>query len=666
MAAISGSTHHILALAGSAILLPLIGCGVGTQATLISDPTAAVTGTVHGGIAPIVGATVSLMAAGTTGYGSAPTLLSTTLTGSGGSFTLPGHVCPTPDSLVYVQATGGNPGSYVANTAINLIAIIGNCSAAASAHVTINEATTVAAAFALAQFASITSTSTGIGTSSTNITGLNNAAGPASLLVNSTTGVPNVTSASAGVVLPTAVLDTLANILAACTNSTGPLSNGPCTSLFSATAVNSVKPIDTLQAAFNIALNPGTNVPVLFGLASATGPFQPTIAAATPPNDFTLAVGFNGGGIAPRGVNAVAIDASGNAWVTDYYTNSAGTISGLIEITPTGTYPGGSTGFANTYLGPMNNLAIDQSGYIWVTVNSGTPTITALTSSGSVYTAIANANSPNGIAIDKSGDVWYSAAGNNQDNFYEIVNAGNGNYTAGPTVTAVDHFGVDVCITPNYVYNISIGNNSEPSSFTQYSLANGTTIGAAPDNGNGGLSGCAVDNAGNLWLADFGDGSIEVVTPSITLAQTIPVNSAVYPQELALDGLGNVFVATYVPQGTASYNSATANPASLVEFTSAGKLLSPAVGYLPSTGQSLTGNTGLVGLTSQVIAPGGVAIDASGNVWLSGNDGQSIPSTGNVNTGNLPAYVTEIVGIAAPVVTPKSAALTHNTITTRP
>jgi hypothetical protein len=462
------------------------------------------------------------------------------------------------------------------------------------------------------------------------------------------------------------MVNTLADILAACVNTASSTSTN-CNTLFTATTVGGVPPTDTFQAALNIALHPAANVSTLFGLPSASPPFQPTIATATPPNDFTLAIGYNGGGIAPRGVNAVAIDASGNAWVTDYYTNSAGTVSGLIEITPTGTYPGGPTGFANSSLGPMNNLAIDQTGDIWVAIDGASPSITALTPTGNVYTSFSNSSNPNGMAIDNLGDIWWSAGGNTCNAFTEIVNDGSGVYSTGPSFTGIDHFGVDVCITPLYVYGISYGSPSEPSSFTQYSRANGTTTGVTPDGGDGGLSGCAVDNAGNLWLADFGQfNGIEVYSPSLALSHSIAVNANVYPQELALDGLGNVFIATYVPQGNQSYNSAAANPASLVEFSSTGTLLSPSVGYFPSTGQSNSGNTGLVGLTSQVTAPGGVAIDASGNVWLPGNDGQSVPSTGNVNTGNLPAYVTEVLGIAAPVVTPKSVALKNGTITTRP
>ena len=179
---------------------------------------AAVKGSVHGGQQPVGSALVTQMAASTAGYGNAPTVLANTVSGSDGSFTLPGHICPTPDSLVYIQATGGDAGDGP-NSAINLVAIVGNCSAATSSlTVNVDEVTTVAAAYALAPFASVTATGTGIGTTSTNITGLNNAAGPANNLVNIATGQARGVNEVAGLILPTDELNALADILASCVN----------------------------------------------------------------------------------------------------------------------------------------------------------------------------------------------------------------------------------------------------------------------------------------------------------------------------------------------------------------------------------------------------------------------------------------------------------------
>jgi len=81
------------------------------------------------------------------------------------------------------------------------------------------------------------------------------------------------------------------------------------------------------------------------------------------------------------------------------------------------------------------------------------------------------------------------------------------------------------------------------------------------------------------------------------------------------------------------------------EFTNAGTLVSPGDGFACS---------GLVATPPQ--APGGIDIDGSGNVWMAGSN----------NGGQSRNYVTEVVGIAAPVVTPKSVRAANNTLGTRP
>ncbi len=639
------SRNHIVALVLSAVLLPLAGCGMGTQATVVSDPMAAVSGTVFGGQQAIVGATVTLMAAGTSGYGSAPSVLATAPTLAGGSFTLPTHsACPVPDSLVYLQAVGGNSGTGT-NSAIDLVAILGNCSTVGSGtKVSVNEATTIAAAYALAPFAAVSATGTGIGTSSTNIIGLNNAAGPANTLVSSATGNPSFTNSANGVVLPTRLLDTLADILAACVNSASSTSSN-CGTLFTNTTVNSVKPIDTFQAALNMALHPAANVSNLLGLVSSSAPFQPTISATTPPSDFTLAIGYNGSGISTYGAIDISIDATGNAWISTFNTTS--TLTGLIEITPTGQYPGGATGFGNSVLAPSVGVNVDQQGIIWVN-NTNNGALTGFTSNGSVFTNITGVNSPNGQAIDGAGDIWMDAGGNSNNTFVEVLKSGT-NYTLQPTITAGAHFGTGICISPTTLYETAPGYPGEASAVTVVNLSTKAITTFNPDNGNASISGCSVDHAGNLWLPDNSNfNGVEVFNSAGTLLNSYAINSAAYPQEMAIDGLGNAFISAYISQTT---------PQTIVELTSTGALVSPSKGYAPTTGITNSNGTGLVGLTDIITTdPGGVAIDASGNLWLSGTNGGT----------TLPTYVTEIIGIAAPVVTPKSLAITNNTLATRP
>lgn len=644
------------------VAIVVSGCGIGAvesgpgQGTLVDG----VKGVIHGGQNPVGNSAVSLMAVGTTGYGSEPTVLSTTTSAPiTGLFTLPSHVCPTPDSLVYIQAVGGDSGTG-SNSAIHLAAVLGKCSTAtASTVVNVDEVTTIAAAYALAPFAQL-STANGlmIGASATNITGLNNVAGPANNLVDVSTGFARGSTDLSGLVLPTPLINTLGDILAACVN-TGSSASTNCAYLDINTTANGFVPSDTFEAAISIAQNPGANVTNLLTLSSGSAPFQPTIGALTPPADFTVAIGYNGSGIATYGAIDVAIDATGNAWITTFNTTS--TLTGLIEITPTGEYPGGATGFGTAVLGQSVGVGIDQGGLVWVDDNQNN-SLHAFNPNGSLNATYTGIYGPNGQAIDGSGDIWTSAGGDGNDTFQELLKSGS-TYTVQPLIVAGSHFGTGICIDhQGYLWETAVGQNNESSSISELSPGSTTPTVIYPDMGGAGLSGCAVDHAGDLLLADFGQFSgIEIYNTAGTLVSSYAVPSpnaaAQYfnPQEVAVDGLGNIFTATHVYDSLT--NGAAQFPATVVEFNSSGTEVSPTYGYVPTTGIANTGDTGLVALIPiAVTGPGGMAVDNSGNLWLSGrNNGTSYPN-----------YVTEMIGIAAPTVTPKAVAITNDTIASRP
>jgi hypothetical protein len=136
---------------------------------------------------------------------------------------------------------------------IALMAALGLCKALPPT-IVINEVSTVASAYALAQFFNKTVTQhiPGIGAPSSNATGLaNGAALITTNLVDIATGTV-ASFLSSGVNSP-ANLDSLANILAACVVSNSRLSS-PCKQLFSATSISGfTKPVDTMQAILNEA-----------------------------------------------------------------------------------------------------------------------------------------------------------------------------------------------------------------------------------------------------------------------------------------------------------------------------------------------------------------------------------------------------------------------------
>jgi secreted PhoX family phosphatase len=132
----------------------------------------------------------------------------------------------------------------------------------------------------------------------------------------------------------------------------------------------------------------------------------------------------------------------------------------------------------------------------------------------------------------------------------------------------------------------------------------------------------AIDSAGNAWIAneDYDrvghTGSISKFSSAGT-ALSPPTGytggGLLNPVSIAIDGSGNVW---------------TANLGSVSEFSGAGAALSPSFGYGYAEGF--------------FDSPQSIAIDGSGNAWVA-------------NDGNY--SVSELIGVAAPVITPICAGL---------
>ena len=638
----------------TATLLPLAGCGVGTIVTSGAVPAdIALTGRVHGGQQPVAGATITLYAPGNSGYGSAPTVIATAMTDGNGNFTLPGPYprtnCPANSPVTYIVATQGNPGAgnnlYLAEAAL-----LPACSSlTASTYVYISEVTTVAAAYALAPFAALSAGTTNIGTSSTNILGLTNALSPATNLANTTTGQA-VTSAP-GMILPYAEINTLADILSACVNTnTVAGTSGTCSSLFSAaTPPNGTPPTDTFQAAIDIALNPGNNTAALYALASAIAPYQPTLPSPGP-TDFAVGIQYNGGSIATSGGGTgMDIDAAGNAWIA--LSGTSTTNANITEISPAGLFLSGSSGFLNGSLAITESLAIDSSGNVFTTDNYywGFSEIPYAGGAPSFFQP-ASLTYPIGIAVD------------NRNSSYWITNGGSG--------TTVSHI-----------------------------ASGGADALGSPYTGQDYPEGLAIDNSGNVWIAnsDVGNGYLTKLTPngSTYTAQNFPTGANTLPYDIAIDSSGNVWVVDLI--GVAEFNNAgtqlspvggysqnaTSSPESVIidglgrawasniasdssgnilnlpgsvtAFSPTGILLSTSTTALPTTSTgTLLGYTAAGAIPQVPFTPLGIKIDPSGNLWIAGYN-----ATGT-------QVVTELIGIAAPVVTPLSVANSTSKLGTRP
>jgi hypothetical protein len=735
-----------IAVSANETLSAIAAIGIDTSAVTVAAYTInlgpSYTGEVMSGTLPVVGATVQMYAAGNTGYASSATPEATTAatTGSDGSFTL-NYSCPgAGGDLVYLVATGGHTGSNTAsNAGLAFMAALGSCNGTLPSPVVVNEVTTVASAYALSPFmtgaANVGSSATNYETSATSAPGLANAFATVKNLVDLTTGTtltntPDYPTNLAGdtnlvnnSTVPTARINTLANALNACA-----AAGASCSSLFSAATPGSgTAPSDTLQSILNIAQNPGNNVGMVYNVAP-TGSFTPVLPGA--PGDWTLALTFTGGGLGftpdqqipystifadGKLVNtAMAIDATGNVWVTGFSDSVSVSAandsvipdlsSGMIaEFTNQGkplTQPSKVTGGAVTYGGyilvaagganagtqaPLN-IALDPSGNAWVvggssqagggsgstTSNGGalseispslSPTLPYISLAST--TTVGNTNGP--LAIDGLGNVWTDGAAG----LTEFNNTGAqiaSNTGAGVSGNPVGYLSLESLIFDSKSTSLW-GSEAQLGEFYQISPKDGSGIFdyswvAAR---NGVYTNIVADSVGNVYGCRVKPGQeFDVFNASNTTATSV----ASYPistgrgcgQQMAMDGAGHIFTVT-------GSTGSTITPGIIDEFnvtSSAITLVSPTTGYTGTTsGETPTingdPNAPIVTIGGFRGKNGGVAsaaIDGSGNLWVLNVDTGTDASTGNV--------LVKYVGIAAPIVTPTSLALQFGEVGVKP
>jgi sugar lactone lactonase YvrE len=584
--------------------------GTGTLTiTPASNPGFGFTGRAIAGKSPVVGATVQLYAAGTTGNGSAGTaLLSTTLTtDAAGAFTVPaGYACPAAASQLYVIVRGGQVGAAAANAAIALATPIGACNQASGAQFVINEVTTTATAYGLAQFLSAGGN---IGATSTNTQGLANAVATVANLANLTTGTSPGASFPPNGASPATKINSLANLLNTCTAAA---STAGCTPLFSATTPsNGTAPSNTLDAALNLVHNPGSNVATLYTQSTASTAFTPALTAA--PSDWTMFIKYTGGGMnAPTGVG---VDTTGNVWVASYY-------SAASKFSPTGT-PTFSTGITSGGLFHSYSLAVDAQNNVWIPdedstntgVNNGYGSVTVLSSTGQLISGATGYSAggiayPIAIAIDTNATVWVT----DSHNASVTLLSSAGQPLSGPTGYTWPQLAYSFGIAIDANHN-GWAASSQDDTITKISPDGSQFINYACCRGPAGV---AIDQRGFVWIANYNGNSVSQLAADGTVISTGYSDnqaSLQHPQGIAIDGSGHVWVTNILGSSITELAGSAA--------TSPGQILSPTAGWA---------------LDAAVAYGYAVAIDASGNLWIP-----------NFTTNTL----TEIVGLATPVKTPQ-------------
>ncbi|MGI4827991.1 MAG: hypothetical protein ACRYFU_07355 [Janthinobacterium lividum] len=695
-------------------VLALSGCGI-TQADLVSDVPAALSGKgigghVHGGVYPIQGATITLMEtqtgpvstspgySGTSTYGSAARSVSTTTSDQNGYFNFnTGSWTCNSNEFLYLVVTSGtttNLASGTMNNNVVQVGVVGPCSETANAtsgvvdttkfnqiNVFVSELSTVAAAYALGNFITIVDPANGTGNQVVNIgaplknatsasctsgaTMTCTAAGLAHAFTNAThlvysldltgafpTGMARASNPSSNVsAVPTAMINTLGDILQACVDSAGVKSTDSsgtaiytastaCSGLFSAaTPPNGTAPTNTLQVAMDMAKYPTNNISGLFQQVQTNPPFTPVIDQI--PTSWTVSIFYGAtanGSFVPYPVD-LALDASDAVYVlygasgqggTPYPASGTNNTSGAVfALNADGTQL--YAGVSNSSLLFPTQIAVSSGGRVYVTNNDTTTAAnaglyaTAGSGTGNLSQLLVQSNL-SGIALDRRNDVWLSSAASTGFSIYEYPATLTTSTT--PTTTS-EAFNVPVtglAIDSNQnVWGITGGSSTLNSAAVMLPNAGSVT---SPSYGSTGVSGTtqslstyngfsvALTNAGKAYFpvnTQINSGTFNATTIAAlgnpTLSTTSASNAAAMPHRSEVDGAGNVFWTDNEMSGL------------LYEYTplsngNAGTLISllPCFPFPTSGGlQCITSNNSNSNYTPTNLR--GLAIDSAGDIW---------------------------------------------------
>ncbi len=206
---------------------------------------------------------------------------------------------PRTEGQVYLVTEGGRRASREVSLALGL-------GEAWPRSVTVNELTTVATGFSLAQF-------TNDGIVAGRGVGLGNAMAMIRNIINPATGQPSrfIRSAPNGDRTATlGVLRTLGDAIASCRRSSD------CRELLAETTTSRRgKPANTFQAMVNLARDPLRNTRSIHRLA-VRGPWGRSLGA---PQSWVIALAFQGNGREFRGPGNFLFDDDGNVWITNNY-----------------------------------------------------------------------------------------------------------------------------------------------------------------------------------------------------------------------------------------------------------------------------------------------------------------------------------------------------------
>lgn len=372
--------------------------------------------------APVADAAVTLWEASA----SAPNQVVQTRTDRAGRFAFAGGDAAASNGIRYVVATGGAPTAHAVSGNQSTLALMTLLGPTSPSFVTINELTTVAAAFTAARFIAN-------GAIAGPPLGLRIAAGNAPNLVDPATGgwgrvLLDPLNSTQTTTLAT--LNTLAGLIAAGAT----VANDDWRARFfqAATPPGGATPKNTLDAMAGIARAPWAQATALYALfdeaypqpangSRRVAPFLPYLAYEPP--DFALSLCFAGGGLFAPG--KFVFDADGNLWSGQNWMpgSQSGVVHNIggatVKFAPNGTALSPAiTGFAGMGvdgIGWGTGVTLDK---VWVTGLNGAIGIMDFDGQPigqeSDFPMAGRVGGLQGVGVAANGDVWIADATKNQ------------------------------------------------------------------------------------------------------------------------------------------------------------------------------------------------------------------------------------------------------------
>lgn len=600
-----------------ALLLVLLSSGIYLISCDSDDNSNTIFGFVMSGDQPIGSSTVTLFRTGTA---KGIKELGSAVSDSSGFFSISYNRPSDPNAVLYLiagsdlitlsQQTRSSDFNFVL-----LATVLGQLPV--QSEIVINERTTVATAYAMAQFF----IPTGIdGT----YPGLQNGADIAENLVDLTTGdtatflntFPNGSSTTTQ-----GAFNSLANMLAACVRD-----ENECDTLFElATTPDGSVPENTLRAMSNIARSPWQNVEDLFAFSLEEQVYGPSLGSTDDITAWILAIRYIGNGMEINGPGNVAFDAEGNAWIANNYVfqdNPLDVACGddhVLRLTPTGDDAPGAPYQGGGLYGAGYGITLDPDGNVWVgnfafqgigcmldqdaraqSVSKFSPDGTPLSPNtvgddiGGFMGAGNTINFPQGTVSDKDGNIWIASCN-------------------GDRVTQFP--GGD----PDQAFVIQETDDSDE------------TIVVAPFD-------VAIDVDGNAWVTGNESFNVAKFDPDGNLIVNVSNEGEIEPRfkkpmGVATDGFGNAWVANSAFVTAPCDGNSVPDLLQIVILTLDPDFINPdaAVIKVTSDGTKIGPFKG-----GGLLMPWGIAVDGANNVWVSNFDGSTVSYLCGEDTDNCP------------------------------